>query len=177
MLETEDREICGRRYYVTTLPAKKGRAVLVRLTKVLGPVFGQLVSGDAPATAKHKAASAERIAAQINGASIARALAELAGRLSEADLDWLCETLGESTEVQTYDGAGEERRQRLTAGEQQFHFAGKFLEMFSWLGFALEVNFRDFFTGSPIGSAIVRAAGAVAAKTVEASSPSQSPGE
>lgn len=160
--ETKSREINGRIYHVTELPAKQGRAMLVRLIKVLGPVFGQLVSGSKPRKRSLPGLSAQAEAAavgasvlsSVTGASVGRALAELSTRLTEQDLEWLCTTLGEYTEVQVDD----ERRPKLSLAYQNLHFAGRYLEMFGWIGFALEVNFSDFFEGSAIGNAIVRAA-------------------
>mgnify|MGYP001564454346 CR=1 FL=1 len=171
-LETKERQIGDRgyTYHVTELPAKKGRALLVRLIKTLGPVFGQLVSDMKPADPKVKAGALSA----INGQSISRALSELAGRLTEADLEHVCQVLGEHSEVS--DEENPDHRKKLTPGAQEFHFAGRYLEMFEWIGFALEVNFSDFFSGSQIGSAI---AGAMAQATERAnpmaSSPSESP--
>ena len=179
-LETKSKEIGDRgyTYHVTELPSKKGRALLVRLIKTLGPVFGQLISGMKPRAGGSSKLPAKGAAgsalASINGQSISRALAELAARLTEADLEHVCQVLGEHTEISDRDNP--DNRKKLTPGAQEFHFAGRYLEMFEWIAFGLEVNFSDFFSGSPIGNAI----GAAVAEATEqanpmASSPSESP--
>lgn len=180
-LETKSKEIGDRgyTYHVTELPAKKGRALLVRLIKTLGPVFGQLISGMKPQGPKapklpSPANKAGAALASINGQAISRALAELASRLTEAELEHVCLVLGEHTEIS--DQENPDNRKKLTPGAQEFHFAGRYLEMFEWIGFGLEVNYADFFSGSQIGNAI----GAAVAQATEqanpkASSPSESP--
>jgi hypothetical protein len=136
-LEKLDKEIGGRRYYVTQLGAKKGRQALARLVKVLGPVMAHVVSDAKPGAAMRS----------ISGDALKGALLELSERISEADLTYFCETFGEYTEVELEGG----KRPRLTMEMQDLHFAGKYGEMLQWLAFAAEVNFADFFGALGVG--------------------------
>lgn len=132
MLKTEIRTIGSNTYHVRQLGAKQGRQVLTRLIKTLGPVLGALLEGLDPKTVS---------VLDLKGEALARALTELAGRLGETDLDYLCGVFGETTQVEFPDG----RVKPLTLEEQNLHFAGAYQDMFRWLSFALEVNFAGFF--------------------------------
>jgi hypothetical protein len=122
-LSTQKKKIGPYEYRVTQLDALAGRALFIRLAKIAGPAFG---SFDAKNPQK----------------SIADVFGKVAAGLSEEDLTVFCDVLGRSTEV-----AGGEYSERSPQLNDVFalHFAGKYLEMFQWLAFALEVNFGSFF--------------------------------
>src|SRR5204863_2493553 len=119
---------------VTQLGFSKGRAMLVRLAKALGPVLARLVEGIDAKTAKVALLS-------LDVGALGAGLQEFAERLTEQDLAYVCETFGDATEVIMPDG----RRPRLTKDFQELHFAGHFLELFQWIAFAIEANYADFF--------------------------------
>ena len=134
MLEERDKLIGSNRYYVTQLGAGKGRQALSRLVKVLGPVVAHIVSDAKPGAA----ASA---LSRVSGDALKGALLELSERISEADINYFCETFGQFSKVDTGDG----KRPQMSLEFQNLHFAGKYGEMMQWLAFAAEVNFSDFF--------------------------------
>jgi len=134
-LETKSKKIGQYDYRVTQLDALSGRKLFIRLAKIAGPALGEFDTKDAQK-------------------SIAAVLGKIAASLSDEDMDAFCDVLAKTTEV-----AGGEYNQRSPQLADVFalHFAGKYLEMFQWLAFALEVNFGDFFSRA-LGS------GALAAK-------------
>jgi hypothetical protein len=125
-LETKSKRIGRCEYQVTQLGFKAGRAAMVRLTKVLGPIFGRLLDGS----------DGKSVSAQ----GVAGALYELSERLSEDDLSYLCELFGDKTIAVMDDG----RRPSLVPKFMEEHFAGHYGEMIKWLVFCLEVNYGDF---------------------------------
>jgi hypothetical protein len=125
VIETIKREIEGHTYHLHQLGAKQGRQMLVRLTKVLGPSLGRLAELDQ-----------ERLSEGVAGA-----IYELSDHLTEADLDWVCETFGKRTDLELEGG----KTILLDLEAQELHFAGRYGAMVRWLGACLEVNFRDFF--------------------------------
>lgn len=170
MLETSSKEIGSRgfTYHVTQLPSKKARNTLVRLVRIFGPVLGRLVEGYQGT--KGKKATAAAVLDAVDGASVSSALSELAARLTEAELDHACTVFGEYTEISSDEDP--ESRKKLTTQAQELHFAGNTAELFEWLGFALEVNFSDFFKGSQIGAEL--GAALTGRASPKASSPSES---
>ena len=144
-LEVKEKRIGAHLYRVTQLPAKKGRALLVRLTKLLGPglaaAFGDL--------GRDKASTAE--AAIASG--IGQGLYELAERLSESEVGSILDELAVFTTV-VLDA---EREPRLSDVFDD-HFAGRYDEMLLWAGFCLEVNYASFFDGSGGSGGLLRRA-------------------
>jgi hypothetical protein len=134
-LKQETRSIGKYKYRVTQLPALKARALFVRLTKALGPVLGTALEGIGPVTLRGMLG--------LNGATLGLLINEASTRLTEEDLTYFCDVLGESSELLGESGRGE----RLTESVQNIHFGGQLLQMFKWMGFALEVNFSDFLDG------------------------------
>jgi hypothetical protein len=152
MLKSQSRVIGNHTYKVRQLGASEGRKMLVRLVKVLGPVLAALLratKGQKLPPAKVEE-TPEPTAPEATEAPAEAPLEVFCSRLSEVDLDYLVSTLGPCTEVILPDG----RVQALTLDVQEMHFAGSYGEMFKWLGFALEVNYSDFFGKS---SAVVEA--------------------
>jgi hypothetical protein len=124
MIQTGTREIGGYSYSVSQLGAGEGRRILIKLTKMLGPSLGHLLA----------------IADGKLDQSIAGALYELSSNVSDGDFTDLCRTFGERTEVEI-DG----KPHKLDLQMQELHFAGAYGDLLKWLGFCLELNYKDFF--------------------------------
>lgn len=118
MLETKTRQIGEYKYRCTQLGALKGRKVLVRLLKTVGPALDGVSEG-----------------------SVGSLLGKLASSLDEDTVDYLCDTMAARTEVELPSGKSVD-----LAGIFELHFAGKYGEMVKWLAFAVEVNFSSFFS-------------------------------
>lgn len=127
----------GTRYEVTPFGSTKGRQVLVRLSNLLGPALAQAlatpVSGD---TAK---AALEKVSAS--------AMADLLGRVSDADLDYLVREFGECTVVQTPDMKGPGP---LDESRRDAHYAANYGELFQWLWFGITLNYKSFLAVVPV---------------------------
>lgn len=133
MLKSEDRTIGRATYRVTQLPSSKGREVLTKLIKLAGPSLSRLLQDF----------NGEKLSVlDLDTGAVGQALEQLAANLGERDLDYFCEVFGESSVL--LQGASQPK---LTKEFQDFHFAGEYLEMFKWLLFSLEVNYRGFFPG------------------------------
>lgn len=143
MLKTEERTFAGSgeaddlTIEVTQLPGIKGRKLLVRLYSVLGPAFAALVEGADGGT------GAANVAPDVELDAVSRAMTTLAHSLQEEDLEHVCKVFGATSRVRV----GESGFVELTTEMQDLVFAGRYLEMFRWLGFALEVNYSGFFAG------------------------------
>ncbi len=136
MLQAKSKVIDGLEYKVTQLGAKEGRRLLTRLVKVAGPMMAGAGTGD------------------VSGA-LERAL----GGLKDEDVDFLCDTLARSTEVQV-----DSTHQPLLADIFDSHFAGNYHNLMKWLAFALEVNFGSFFQMAVALKSAVSASPATAAE-------------
>ncbi len=147
--KTEKKRIGAFTYHVTQLDAKSGSVALLRILKYVGPMIQEAVS---------------------NGGGDMGAGTKLTELLTEADFEYFRETMAGQTTV-TGGGYDEDAEPALDNifGE---HFASNYLEMFEWLRFALEVNFRSFFAG-----AVAKFLKAAAAATKESATPSSSPKE
>jgi hypothetical protein len=132
MIQSETRTIGGDEYEVTQLPSGRGRKLLLRLLRIVGPAIAELVK-DGTSSVKLSDVSADGLAA---------ALQELAARLTEDDFEYAVRELTSGTKVRIAGGPAVKLE---TVSE--LHFAGNYGAMLSWLGFALEVNFRSFFGG------------------------------
>ena len=123
-LPTCSKTINGREYETTLLDAVKGRAVFLRLAKVLG-------SG--------ASAAGEKIPKGTWAASVA-GMAGAIERLSEEDLTYFSDTFALASTVQVDGGSRVSVRDVYAV-----HFAGKIREMLEWLLFCFESNYADFF--------------------------------
>lgn len=133
MLKTETRRIGPALYYVRQLGALEGQGVLVRLFKILGAALPELVQAKAGGEA---------------GSLSTAALATLASKIEEEDLDYFVRKFAPCTNVHVTEGA------LKTAGPAPLDdtrrdalFAGAYGDMFRWLKFCLEVNFGNFSVG------------------------------
>jgi hypothetical protein len=114
------KSIGAHDYTVEPHGAIKGRAILLRLAKVVGPALSGVTKdnwGDK--------------------------LSQLFGNLSEDDLTFFCNEFAAKTMVSTPDGG-----QLLLSKVFDVHFQDAYLELLQWLGFCVEVNFGGFFRGA-----------------------------
>jgi hypothetical protein len=141
-IEAKERRIGASVYRITQLPAKRGRAMLVRFVRLFGPGAGAFVGGLGRGRAGFDGAV---------GLGIADAVHDLCTRLNEDDLSAISDQFAEYTVVvQSRDV------ERRLADIFDDHFAGKYDEMFAWLRACCEVNFSSFFAGSSLGAALPR---------------------
>lgn len=140
-IEAKERRIGATVYRITQLPAKRGRAMLVRFVRLFGPGAGAFVGG----LGRSKAAVLDGAL----GLGIADAMLDLCTRLSEDDLAVICDQFAEFTVVIVSRDV-----ERRLSDVFDDHFAGKYDEMLSWLKACCEVNFASFFAGSSLGAGL-----------------------
>jgi|SRR5262245_33594623 len=140
-IEAKERRIGGTLYRITQLPAKRGRAMLVRFIRLLGPGAGSFVGGLARGNKPTLDAAL--------GLGIADAMHDLCSRIDEQDLATICDQFAEFTVVVVSRDV--ERRLNDMFDD---HFAGKYDEMLMWLKACCEVNFASFFGGSSVGAVL-----------------------
>ncbi len=150
MLTTETKTIDDLNFETTQLAVKDARAVLIRLTRVMGPALAAL-AGDGAAKL-----------GDLDHMTVANALAKFTSALSEDDLEYFCDKFGRASKVEV----GPNMIVVAGAGEQVFR--GKLATMFKWLWFCIEVNYSDFISGA--GAAL---APLTAPKTVSVSTSPQ----
>lgn len=118
-LQPQDKTIGGSTYRVTPLVATQGRAVFVRLAKMLGSAA---------------AGGGEK-------GNLYESLARVLENLNETDLAFISDAFARQTQLQM------ERGWVQLSDAFDLHFAQRYLEMFQWLAFCLEVNYSGFFRG------------------------------
>lgn len=123
MIESVRKTIDGQEYVIHQLGARAGRAMLVRLTKMLGPAMGHLATIDASEMT----------------AALTKSLVELSACVSVDDFEEVCRIFGERTEV-SISG----RLLQLDLDQQDLLFAGRYDRMFLWLRACIEVNYAPF---------------------------------
>lgn len=133
----ETRSIGSSDYTVHPHGAVKGRALLLRLTKMMAPVFGG-----------------------VTQANLGDKLSSVLDGFTEADLTFFCDEFAPKTFVNV-DG-GEIQLSKIF----DLHFQDNYLEMVKWLQFAVEVNFGTFFreAATAMKDALKSAASAATAK-------------
>lgn len=136
MIETKNKDIRGNDFAVTQLGFKKSREVFARLTSIFGPALGAL-AGDAVSAVK----SGSGVESGVES-GLGAALEALCGRVTEKDLEYLCDTFSITTTVKLAEGG---QRTPLNADTQEIVFGGHLEDCFAWLAFCLEVNYRGFF--------------------------------
>lgn len=135
-IETRERHIDGLRYTVTHMPTRKGLALLVRLTKILGPGLGAFLGG-AGRAARLPGESGTEVALALGTSD---AVHDLCERLDAGELQFAIDELARCTTVQV------ERDEPVLADIFDDHFAGRYDVLLRWLRFALEVNYARTFT-------------------------------
>lgn len=124
----EDRQIGDRTFRVLQLPALKARALFARLVQFLGPaVAGAVSSGN--------------MSALLN-MDVGALVGTLSEKFTEEELSYFGKVLGGCTQLVGDNGNTAVLDEKL----QDVVFAGNILQMFKWMGFALEVQFSDFLS-------------------------------
>lgn len=133
-LKTETKDIDGLGVTCTQFPAMRSSELLARLLKVIGPSLGVLMRLD-PNTELDRA-----------GVELVAGLSSL----KPEELPGLISKVLEMTAVRVPDesgGAGAvislDKKENL-----DIVFSGRMLTMFKVAGFAIQVNYRDFASGS-----------------------------
>lgn len=132
-LPVESKMIGEHVYKVTALDALAGRKVMARLLKVLGPAMAGLSKPEGK---------------EEPGSRAAQAFADVLSRVTEEDVEALCNAFAPSTEVSA--GAYGDKSPRLQ-GIFAVHFAGRYDELLQWLVFCLQVNFGSVFRVAGLG--------------------------
>jgi hypothetical protein len=129
MRESKTHLINGFNYTVSQLGAKEGRRVLARILRS--------VAGAATAAGDLARDGGDATEAALSG------VAKLVENLSDADVDYLCDTFAATTMV------GPEGQDVALPLKDQFneHFAGKYGDMVKWLWASLETNYGSFLGG------------------------------
>lgn len=159
--QTERTEIDGIGFEVTQLGMRKGRALFVRLAKALGPALAVALDGAPSLAALAQASAAPGAALSSGGAAggLAPAVIKALEGLSDDDL---AATMADLSEVTRYapGGAASSKWPILDAANQEELFAGRILLLVKFLGFAIRVQFADFFGElAALGSAAAPAPG------------------
>ncbi len=117
-------------YEMTTLGAKSGQKVLLRLFRILGP------------------AAAEVLGKGSEG--IGSALALASGAASDVDLEFVTNILAENCKViLTATGKNGATAEIPTDLSNMYdsHFAGRWADWAMWIGWGVRTNFESFFSG------------------------------
>ena len=172
MREVHERDIGDVGFKVEQLPGIQGRRVLVRLYKLFGPSIGALI-GSSDIGSPGQTVTMD----DIDLSSVGNAITRLALDIREEDLDYLCKTFGDHTQVRM-PGFEEGQWLPLKKIGHDNIWHGRYKTMFLWLAFALEVNYADFFGGLGGASALLDSLKERHAKRKEQStSPSTSTGK
>jgi len=121
MREPERKEIGGKVYEVTPMPAGKGLGVMQRMAKAAAPAVLKAARGE-------------------TGGELV-AIADLVESLASDDLAAIAKLFAEHAMV----GDGENMVKLSTVFD--VHFAGDYLALFEWLAFAAKVNFGPLLDG------------------------------
>lgn len=143
MYETKDKEIDGFKVTVTQWPARKAFKKKLKLARLLGPSFAEILSGW-----KSSKTSEENISidsSEIDLSKVGSAIQMLFDKMDEDEMLDLILELFSSTRI---DG------KELTNEEFDLIFAGKTVTVYKVIGFVLEVNFGSFFGKGGIGIAM-----------------------
>ena len=145
---TEKRKIGRFEYEVTQLGSEKGTEMLTRVLQLASPVFAKLLSGR-----KGEMTTSEALGS-MSASALAETLQEVGSRLKYEDVSDFCEVFGPTSKVTlgVDKKTGKPRSVFLDERVRDDHFAGEYLEMMKWLGFCLEVNYRNFFKGIVSGT-------------------------
>ncbi len=121
--EVVEIPINGTVYKIEKLGAKKGKQIALMISRIVGPAF----------EAKDKI------------------IATLCERLTDAQMDLLCDTFAAKTAISPEANPAAEF---LLSNEFDRHFAGHYGTMVLWLKACLEANYGDFLTelGVDLGS-------------------------
>lgn len=130
MRKSEHVSIGDHDYTITQLPLRESRALLVRLTNLLGPALGDAVTGTDEGVT-------------VDGNTIGGAIKTLATSISDADFDYVQNALFKCVTWRNDQG---DNVPLATIADD--HFAGDGLDrLFRVIFAALKVNYADFLGG------------------------------
>lgn len=129
MREVREHVIGEFTYKIQQLGSSDGRKVMTRVIKVMGPVTTQALAGGADDDTK-----------------MAKAVGKLCELLSDADLDYLCNTFSRVTRLSRNDDPSKEL---ILAQVIEDHFAGKYGTMLAWLWACFKTNYSNFLDELP----------------------------
>lgn len=140
----EEKEINGSTYRVGYLDPHTASDMAVDLFKVLGPAFASAMSGrpGAPVVLPTDDA-APPVLSSMETMNLKDAIESLVKTLDKSVLRDVMAKLATVTKVTRPDGTTAMLSQCFNI---QFSGKGKLSEMYSWLFFAVQVNFGDFFS-------------------------------
>lgn len=124
----QQRTIDGFTYEVTPVTAAAGYKALLRFMKLASPVLSAAMDGGK--TMEQAAAAA---------------LSKLATTVEEGDLLYFAKLFGPQTKFCEEGKESSDCWATLTSDAQELHFAARYMAMFDWLKFCMEVNFGGFF--------------------------------
>ena len=126
--EVHDHQIGQFVYKIQQLGTKESRKVMLRVLKAIGPAITVAGNGD----------SSERM--------FLFGFGKLCETLSDADLDFLCDTFARAT---MFSPVEEPEKAWVLAQKFDEHFAGHLGTMFAWLEASLRTNYANFFDDLP----------------------------
>lgn len=132
--EKKTHTIGGHEYELETFGARQGMAVLLTLTRFLGPALADVMG-----------------AGQDVEASLSRGLATFAATAKPADLDTLVDAFSGRTKLllEATTKAGTRKVPTALAPILDDHFAGRYTDLIQWLVWCIQENFSGFFAGPP----------------------------
>jgi hypothetical protein len=113
--EEQTKEIGASTYLVRQLPATQAQRLFVRLSKLVGPAIAELTTGGKDG---------------LKGAAM-----HVLGGLEPSDVEDITKQMAKMSEVDN----------KPLDKIFDVHFTGKQAELWQWLLFALEVQYKDFF--------------------------------
>jgi hypothetical protein len=127
------KPIDGYEYEVTAMGAVDGKRMLVALAKIVLPALG---------SGFKDVSDLSKMSLQNLSINLGAAAQALVASADEATVDRIVDKLAESTEVwgPGFGEAGAPLQRNLNE-----HFSARYKAMAEWLGFALRVNYGDFF--------------------------------
>lgn len=149
-LKIKSGDIAGFRYVVTQLPGTEGRRWADELGRAVLPAIIELLD-TLPAVDK-KEITIKKIVELINVQQAKSAVSTILAALPSHRVDALIDDLSKSTEIYGpgFGDSGAPMSVDLNGRQMNDnfneHFAGRYKAMYQWLGFALKVNFADFFS-------------------------------
>lgn len=133
--EKKTKKIGDHEYEIQTFGARQGMAVILTLTRFLGPTMAKVMAGGSVDVE----------------AALAEGLATFAATAKAEDLDALLDAFAGRTNLilvaTTKDGP--KRIPTKLASILDDHFAGRYADLIQWLVWAATENFGGFFANPP----------------------------
>ena len=156
-IKTVEETIDGMEYSSTTLPARKGKAVLVKIAKLIGPSFAGLMGSTAGAVKQDGEVDEDKLNAGLEGGNMLKVVQALADSLDDKKIEALIFEILQSTVRR--DPTADKPQWQEVSKPHVFDevYAGNFAEMFKAIFFALKVSLGSFFDEGRIGKLLAKA--------------------